>query len=491
MIVFYDLETSGLVRGFDQILQFGAVRTDDNLRELDRFEMRCRLMPHVVPSPDAMRVTGQRIEDLTDPLRQSHYQMFAAIRARLVAWSPALFVGWNSMRFDEEFLRQGFYQTLHPPYLTNTAGNCRADILDVVRAIAALRPETISVPRTADGRPSFRLDALAAANGIAHDDAHDAMADVMAMLEVSRMVRERAPDLWAHFLAFGRKAAVRKFIAREGAFLRLGRPGEPETIAAIGPSSRFPNVTYCLDLKCDPQELAGLPGDSLAAVLSGPSGLLRKLKTNSAPLLLPLRDAPAHLLRGSDAGALVAKARAMQERPGLVRQLLDCAEACERIHPPSAHVEGQLYESGFWSDRDSELLAQFHSSPWEARPSLVRQLADPRLRRLGWRLLFFERQDLLDDAAREVAAKAMALRLLGLRGSNQPWLSVPDALLALEGGISADDRPADDGLGSYRARLAAWLIDSAAVLDEDKSQASASRTAAPASLVEGQPGALP
>ena len=181
----------------------------------------------------------------------------------------------------------------------------------------------------------------------------------------------------------------------------------------------------------------------------------------------------------------------MQERPGLVRQLLDCAEACERIHPPSAHVEGQLYESGFWSDRDSELLAQFHSSPWEARPSLVRQLADPRLRRLGWRLLFFERQDLLDDAAREVAAKAMALRLLGLRGSNQPWLSVPDALLALEGGISADDRPADDGLGSYRARLAAWLIDSAAVLDEDKSQASASRTAAPASLVEGQPGALP
>jgi exodeoxyribonuclease-1 len=491
VIVFYDCETSGLVRGFDQILQLGAVLTDDNLLEQDRFEIRCRLMPHVVPSPAAMRVTGQRIEDLTDPAKPSHYQMCSAIRAQLVAWSPALFVGWNSMRFDEEFLRQGFYQAFYPPYLTNTGGNARADVLDIVRAVAALRPETIIVPSAADGRPSFRLDALAPANGIAHDDAHDAMADVEAMLEVSRLVRKRAPDLWSHFLTFKRKSAVRNFMARERAFLCMGRPGEPVAAAAIGQSARHPNLIHCLDLTCDPQVLAGLPGDRLAAALSGPSGLLRKLKTNCAPLLWPLRDAPAHLLGGRDARALIAKAHALQQRPDLVRKLLDCAESCGTIHPPSAHVEGQLYESGFWSDQDSELLAQFHSSPWEARPSLVRQLADPRLRQLGWRLLFFERPDLLNDVARELAAKAMALRLLGLSGRDQPWLSVPDALLALEGGISGDDRREDDGLGSYRARLAAWLISSAAVLDEAQSCHSALSVAARTSVVEGRPGELP
>jgi exodeoxyribonuclease-1 len=489
VIVFYDLETSGLVRGFDQILQFGAVRTDDNLREQDRFELHCRLMPHVIPSPDAMRITGQRIEDLTDPAQPSHYQMISEIRARLVAWSPAVFVGWNSMRFDEEFLRQGFYQTLHFSYLTNTGGNARADILDIVRAVAALRPETIIVPPGADGRPSFRLDALAPANGIAHDDAHDAMADVEAMLEVSRLMRERAPDLWSHFLTFKRKSAVRNFIARERAFLCLGRPGEPVAAAAIGQSARFPNVFHCLDLRSDPRELEALSAERLAAALSGPTGLLRKLKTNSAPLLWPLRDAPAHLLAGRDASTLLANAHALQQRSDLVRKLLDCAESCARIYPPSAHVEGQLYESGFWSDRDADLLAQFHSSPWEDRPSLLRQLTDPRLRRLGCRLLFFERPDLLNGEARELAAKGAALRLLGLAGRDQPWLSVPDALLALEGDPAGDDRD-DGGLGSYRARLAAWLISSAAVLDEAQSRHSFS-SAAPTSVVEGRPGELP
>ncbi|HYI29206.1 MAG TPA: exonuclease domain-containing protein, partial [Bradyrhizobium sp.] len=450
------------------ILQFGAVRADDELRELERFDVRCRLMPHVVPSPQAMIVTGQRIEDLTDPSRPSHYHMISEIRARLLAWSPALFAGWNSMRFDEEFLRQGFFQTLHPPYITNTAGNRRADILDIARAVAALRPETINVPRTADGRPSFRLEALAPANGIAHGNAHDALADVLATLDVARLVRERAPDLWTHFLKFSRKSAVRNFIAREEAFLCLGQAGEPRAVAPIGPSSRSPNVFHCVDLAYDPRELAVLSSDRLIE-LTGPRGIIRRLKTNRAPLLLPLRDAPAHLLSGSDADALIKKAHALRKLPNLLRKVADCADAHEKIYPPSALVEEQLYENGFWSDRDAALLAEFHVLPWEARPSLLRQLEDTRLRQLGWRILFLERPDLLVDEARGVAAKAMALRLLGLKGRIQPWLSVPGALLALEDHDFGDDQHSDAVLESYRARLAGWLIHCAAVLDDAKS----------------------
>jgi exodeoxyribonuclease I len=467
MIVWYDLETTGLVRGFDQIMQFGAVYTDDNLQEQARFQTNCRLMPHVVPAPDAMRITGQCINDLTDPSRPSHLQMISEIRARLMAWSPSLFVGWNSMRFDEEFLRQAFYQSLLPPYLTNTAGNSRADVLDIVRAVTALRPETVSVPRAADGRPSFRLEAIAPANGIPHGDAHDALADVLATLGVARLVQQRAPDLWVHFLAFARKSAVGQFIEREGAFVLLGRPGQPAAVAAIGPSPHYSNTIHCLDLAGDPQELAALPSDRLAAALRG--GFLKKLKTNSAPLLWPLRDTPEHLLGGRDAGALAKKARALQERPELVGTLLACAEASEKVYPPSAHIEQQLYERGFWSDQDDELLAQFHASPWEARPSLLRQLADARLRRLGWRLLFIERPDLLTDEDWEVAARAMALRLLGLTGRDQPWLTVPDALLALEDGVPPVQRTGDDAIGGYRAWLAACLMNSAALLDAAKS----------------------
>ena len=138
--VFYDTETTGTHTAFDQILQFGAIRTDHELRELERFEIRCRPLPHVVPSPAALLTNGITVDQLTDPALPSHYEMVRAIKAKLEQWSPAVFVGHNSMHFDEHLLRQAFYQTLHPPYLTNTNGNGRMDSLPVLQAAHFLEP---------------------------------------------------------------------------------------------------------------------------------------------------------------------------------------------------------------------------------------------------------------------------------------------------------------------------------------------------------------
>ena len=98
--VFYDTETTGLETAFDQILQFAAIKTDDDLNELGRFDIRCRLMPHIVPSPGALRVTGVTPEMLTNPNLPSHYEATRQIRAKLKEWSPAVFIGYNSIAFD-------------------------------------------------------------------------------------------------------------------------------------------------------------------------------------------------------------------------------------------------------------------------------------------------------------------------------------------------------------------------------------------------------
>lgn len=98
--VFYDTETTGTETAFDQILQFAAIYTDDELNERERFEIRCRLLPHVVPSPGAMRVTKVTASQLIDPALPSHYQMMQAIKAKLHSWSPSLFAGYNSIMFD-------------------------------------------------------------------------------------------------------------------------------------------------------------------------------------------------------------------------------------------------------------------------------------------------------------------------------------------------------------------------------------------------------
>ena len=103
--VFYDTETTGTDTTFDQILQFAAIRTDDDLNELDRFETRCRLLPHVIPAPGALFATRVTPTMLTDPSLPSHYEMILQIAEKLRAWSPALFAGYNTLSFDEPLLR--------------------------------------------------------------------------------------------------------------------------------------------------------------------------------------------------------------------------------------------------------------------------------------------------------------------------------------------------------------------------------------------------
>ena len=157
-IVWYDTETTGTNAAFDQILQFAAIHTDDDLNEIGRFEVRSRLLPYVVPSPTALRVTGLTIDDLLNPAHLSHYEMVCQIREVLAGWRPSVFAGYNSIRFDEEFLRQAFYQCLHPPYLTNTDGSTRGDVLALVQTAALLHPNALVVPLSDKGRPVFKLD---------------------------------------------------------------------------------------------------------------------------------------------------------------------------------------------------------------------------------------------------------------------------------------------------------------------------------------------
>src|SRR5262249_38691993 len=136
--IFYDTETTGKDRSFDQILQFAAILADNNLGIVDTFNIRSRLSPHIVPSPSTLLVTGLSVQELTQaPL--SHFEMMRQVRAKMCEWcrEPAIFIGWNSMRFDEAMLRQAYYQSLLPIYQTNTNGNGRADMMRMAQMATA------------------------------------------------------------------------------------------------------------------------------------------------------------------------------------------------------------------------------------------------------------------------------------------------------------------------------------------------------------------
>jgi exodeoxyribonuclease-1 len=458
--VFYDIETSGISQHFDQILQFAAILTDDELREVERFEIRSRLQPHVVPSPMALHVTGMSIEDILDPGRPSNYEMITAIRRTIGAWGPATFLGYNSLRFDEEFLRHAFYQNLHPPYLTNTGGSRRTDVFNIVRAAASLRPGLLAVPETDGGKPTFKLDRLAPANGFAHLNAHDALADVEATIHICRIVRDGAPDLWEAFLRFSSKAAVQEFVRSEEAFVFFeffGSRHAANLVTPIGGSVQQPNVVYCLDLACDLESLRTLSPEELSARLTRSPKPVRRLKVNGSPLLSTLGDAPVEMLQGRTIPELNSLAADVRADQAFVDRLIAASEPPEGQFEPSPHVEQQLYQDGFWSNHDGRLMALFHDSGWEERATIAGALEDQRLRRLARRILYFERPELLSETARSAMAEEINRRRLGLSEPSGSWLTIPKAMNDLESLLSRLSEVEGEKLGSLRTFLSAAL----------------------------------
>jgi exodeoxyribonuclease-1 len=274
--VFYDVETTGLSKGFDQIVQFAAIKTDDELRALDQVRLRCRLLPHVIPSPVALHVMGLGIDDLTDPALPSHYEMVTQIRRVLESWCPAAFLGFNSLSFDEEFLRQAFYQCLYRPFLTNTQGSARADVLNLCRVTAALRPDVLRPAKDEKGQLVFKLKALAQANGIFVPLSHEAMADVATTLALCRQVKAAAPEVWSQFLRFSQKASVEASITGEDAFLlseTIGNQHRPRVVTHIGRHKEQSIRHYCLDLGSDIAALRAMTHDELIDALRTINGL--------------------------------------------------------------------------------------------------------------------------------------------------------------------------------------------------------------------------
>jgi exodeoxyribonuclease-1 len=457
--VIYDVETTGLNKRFDQILHFGAIRADENLVAQDRVEFRSRLLPNIVPSPQALHITGLSIDEIADAARPSHYQMVCDIKNVLHAWSPAMFLGFNSITFDEEFLRQAFYQCLHPTFLTNTNGNARADVLNLVRAVATLRPGVLSTPQNSAGRPVFKLAELAVANGLATRQAHDAIEDVELTLQLCQRVREGAPDLWSTFLRFASKATVVDFIREEPAFAYFDYFGGTRCIhlmTRIGINPTDANAHYCLDLTADIDELRRLSDLELVARLQSDPHPVRKLKVNGAPLLCPLWELnPEHLNQFEEAD-LIRLAASIQMDTGFASRLTRAATAGERIFEPSEHVELQIYGKGFPSDQDVELSRQFHLSPWERRTGLAHQFADGRLRRLARRLIYFERPDLLSETERVAIDANVSRRVRGDGTGDHPWMTIPKALAELDLMMVGELAEENQGLlRKYRDRLLA------------------------------------
>lgn len=186
----HDYETFGRWPRRDRPAQFAGVRTDAELNEIGPSLMHyCQPAPDFLPDPESCLLTGILPQTCLEQGLPEH--AFAAAIERELAAPGTVGVGYNTIRFDDEVTRHLFWRNLMDPYAREWQNGCgRWDLLDVVRCTYALRPEGIEWPRHEDGRTSFKLEHLTAANGLAHEAAHDALSDVRATIGLARLIRE-------------------------------------------------------------------------------------------------------------------------------------------------------------------------------------------------------------------------------------------------------------------------------------------------------------
>lgn len=260
---FYDLETSGLSARTDRIMQFAGIRTDMQLNRIgEPFNIAVKLNDDTLPSPEAVLVTGITPQSTQmDGLTEAE---FASLLLSEVFTPDTITVGFNSVRFDDEFIRHLFWRTFRDPYEWCWKDGCsRWDILDVVRMTRALRPEGIEWPVDSEGNATNRLELITAANGIVHENAHDALSDVEALIDVTRLLKNAQPKLFDYLLSMRDKKAVQKLINLENKqpfVYTSGRYDAAFNKTTVGfPLSSAPNSNVLVyDLRHDPSQFVGL-----------------------------------------------------------------------------------------------------------------------------------------------------------------------------------------------------------------------------------------
>ncbi len=431
--LFYDLETFGADPRRTRIAQFAAIRTDEDLNEIEEpIDFLVRPADDLLPSPDATLVTGlapQRALAEGVPEAEAFARIFEAMSR-----PQTCTLGYNSLRFDDEFVRYGLYRNFYDPYEREwRGGNCRWDLLDVMRLMHALRPEGITWPQRDDGKgTSFKLEHLAAANGVRVGDAHEALSDVRALIGLARRFRQAQPRLWDYALRLRDKrhvATLLDAVAMEPVLHVSQRyPATRLCAAAVVPITRHPRIEsrmIVFDLDADPEVLLRMDSEAIAARL-----YLRADQLPEGQARIPLKEVhlnrcPAIVrwehLRAEDFQRLSIDPELARTRAARLREAgPELAEKLRRVYAlqreqPVADADAALYD-GFLQDGDKRLFAEVRSTPPEALGARAFGFRDPRLPELLFRYRarnwphtldaverqrwdHFRRQRLADDSA--------------------------------------------------------------------------------------------
>lgn len=377
---FYDLETSGLNPRVDRIMQFAGQRTDLDFNPIGEPDnILVALADDTLPSPGAIMVTGITPQSTKqDGLTEREFCEFLLEK---VATPGTTIMGYNSVRFDDEFVRHTLWRNFYDPYEWQWKdGRSRWDLLDAVRLTRALRPEGINWPVTSEGRPTNRLELVTKENGITHEHAHDALSDVCALIAVTKLIHDKQPQLFDFLYKHRNKRDVMDLV-------NLDNP-QPFVYA----TGRYPSATchtsvaypfapadngnvLVFDLRYNLDEL--LEGEAAAKAAGtldfkkpyherdpwerGFQPIVKKLQYNHCPAVAPLG-----VLEKVDGWQKIdLSLETVQKNLQSLRNHPEFIERMVKVkrpdYPPSVDAESALYD-GFLDDHDRLLCSTIRNN---------------------------------------------------------------------------------------------------------------------------------
>lgn len=402
---FYDLETSGFSPRSARIMQFAGQRTDMDLKPIgEPFNHFIKLTPDVLPSPDAVLVTGITPQKtLSDGLTEAE---FLKLFHQEVVKPDTIFVGFNSIRFDDEFMRFMLYRNFYDAYEWEWKdGRSRWDLLDVVRMTRALRPDGIKWPFAPDGKPTNRLEFLTSVNKLEHGQAHDALSDVQATIALAQLLKDKQPDLFLYLLDNRDKKKVEALIGKGEPFVyTTGRyPGQYLHTSAAILFARHPQPgagsALVYDLRYDPTPFAAMSVDELVEAWQFhedpdvPRLPVKTVKYNRCPAVAPMgvmKDASVQKRLDLTINTVARHRAALQKHhQAFAKKVLQALERLDakREAAQTALIDNQLtvdarLYDGFVGDGDRAALPKIRTAVPEQLPGFAASLHDERLKSL-------------------------------------------------------------------------------------------------------------
>lgn len=395
---FYDLETSGINARSSRIMQFAGQRTDLNLKPVaEPDNMLIKLSDDVLPDPEAILITGITPQKArADGITEAEFLVYFTTQ---VAVPGTIFIGFNNIRFDDEFIRFTHYRNFYDAYEWSWKdGRSRWDMLDMLRMMRALRPEGIEWPFDSSGKPSNRLELMASINKLDHADAHDALSDVQATLALARLVRNKQPKLFDYLLKLRDKKEVAKLACGSEPFIySSGKyPGAYLKTTVVRSLGNHPGKQGVLvyDLRTDPDVLKALPPAELAKLWQErvedetKRFPVKVLQFNRCPAIAPLSvlDAASQARLKLDMKKIDENIKKLKRHTDLFDRLAAALKIMDGqrqsgLLADEQAVDGQLYD-GFFNDQDRTAMSVVRAAEADEIGSLGLEFEDQRLTHL-------------------------------------------------------------------------------------------------------------